>query len=300
MGYDLVPPRTERTVEVAPGRVLGVCEFGPADGKPIFWLHGTPGAKRQIPPAAREASYELGVRIIGVERPGTGTSTRHLYPNVRAFADDLAVVADTLALDRFGVIGLSGGGPYVLACAHEMPDRVVAGVVLGGVAPTVGDDTPGGGLVDLTRLFRHPLMVARFGLGVALTYLARAVRPFGHQGLALYAAIGPEGDKIAFAAPGMEEMFLDDINRAAAKNGLGAATADIVLFGRSWGFSVAEISVPIRFWHGDSDHIVPLSHAQHLCELVPDAELQVRPGESHLGTLVVGDEALRTVVDLWS
>ena len=300
MAYDLLQPRTERTVEVAERRKLGVCEFGPADGKPIFWFHGTPGAKRQIPPAAREASYEQGVRLIGVERPGTGTSTRHLYHHVRDFADDLRVVADTLELDRFGVIGLSGGGPYVLAVAHELPERVVAGVVLGGVAPTVGEETPGGGIVDLTRRFVHPLNFARLGLAAGLTVLFRALRPFGHQGAALYAAIGPEGDKIAFASPGMEEMFLDDLNHAASKNGLAAATADIVLFGRSWGFSVAEISVPIRFWHGDADHIVPLSHAQHLCDLVPDAELRVRPGESHLGTLVDGDEAVRTVIDLWS
>ena len=32
---------------------------------------------------------------------------------------------------------------------------------------------------------------------------------------------------------------------------------------------------------------------------VPNAELHVRPGESHIGTLVVGDEAVRTVVALW-
>src|SRR5690349_24305208 len=114
---ELIPPREERTIPVAADRVLGIAEFGPADGRPIFWFHGTPGAKRQIPPAAREASYELGVRIIGVERPGTGASTRHLYPDVRAFADDLRVVADTLELDRFGCIGLSGGGPFTLAVA---------------------------------------------------------------------------------------------------------------------------------------------------------------------------------------
>ena len=299
MAHDLVPPRVERTVKVSHDRVLGVAEFGPADGRPVFWLHGTPGARRQVPPAARAAAHELGVRVIGVERPGTGESTRHLYPDIRAFADDLRAVADALGVDRFGVIGLSGGGPYVLAVAHELPDRVVAAVVLGGVAPTVGDETAGDGLVDLTRLLRHPITLGRWGLGVTLTILIRALRPLGPQAISLYAAIGPEGDKIAFETPGMKRMFLDDLNVAAARGGIGAASADLVLFGRAWGFSVAEITVPVRFWHGDADHIVPLSHARKLCELVADSELHVRPGESHLGTLVVGDEALRTVVDLW-
>ncbi|HYF46060.1 MAG TPA: alpha/beta hydrolase [Acidimicrobiales bacterium] len=300
MAYQLQPPRLERTVRVAADRELGIAEYGPEDGKPILWFHGTPGAKRQVPPAVRDCVDDLGVRVICVERPGTGQSTRHLYPEVRAFADDIAVLADELGLERFGLIGLSGGGPYVLAVAHELPDRVTGAVVLGGVAPTVGDETPGGGLVDLTRLFRHPLNLARWGLGVAATTLIRVLRPVGPQALQLYSMISPEGDREAFASPGMSEMFLDDLNRAAAKGGLAAATLDIVLFGRSWGFSVSEIKVPVRFWHGDSDHIVPVDHARHLCELVPYSELHVRPGESHLGTLVVGDEAVRTVVDLWS
>jgi pimeloyl-ACP methyl ester carboxylesterase len=97
----------------------------------------------------------------------------------------------------------------------------------------------------------------------------------------------------------MEEMFLDDLDTAAAAGGLGAATADLVLFGRPWGFAVSDIAVPVRFWHGDADHIVPLGHAEGLAGRIADAALHVRPGESHLGTLVVGDEALRTVVALW-
>lgn len=296
---DLLPPRDERTIRVAADRVLGVAEFGPADGKAVFWFHGTPGGRRQVPPAARRAAVEYGVRLIGVERPGTGGSTGHLYADIRAFADDVEALADALDIDRFGVIGLSGGGPYVLACAHELPARVVGAVVLGGVAPTVGDDAMDGGIVDLTRRLRPLIDVIRQPVGLVLTVLARLLEPVGPQGLALYSRISPPGDRVAFASPGMEAMFLDDLNRAAARGGLGAATADLALFGRHWGFSVADIEVPVRFWHGDADHIVPLSHAEALVDAMSDAELHVRPGESHLGTLVVGDEAVRTVVALW-
>jgi pimeloyl-ACP methyl ester carboxylesterase len=298
-GATLRPPRLERTVAVAADRVLGIAEFGPEDGRPILWFHGTPGGRRQIPPAARDAADSIGARIIGVERPGTGASTTHLYPDVRAWADDIAVAADELALDRFGLIGLSGGGPYALACAHELTDRVAAAVVLGGVAPTCGDDAVDGGLVDLTRTLRLPIALARRPLGLLLTEVVRLLQPVGPQAAALYARFSPPGDRIAFASPGMKEMFLDDLDGAAAAGGLYALTADLVLFGRPWGFSVADIRVPVRFWHGDADHIVPLDHAERLVERIPDAELHVRHEESHLGTLVVGDEALRTVLDLW-
>jgi pimeloyl-ACP methyl ester carboxylesterase len=136
-------------------------------------------------------------------------------------------------------------------------------------------------------------------MGLVLTTAVQWLRPVGPQALALYSRVSPPGDRLAFASPGMKEMFLDDLNHAAAVGGLRAPWADLMLFGRHWGFSIRDIRVPIRFWHGDADHIVPLRHAEAMADLVPDAELHVRPGESHLGTLVVGDEALRTVVDLW-
>lgn len=299
MSEALPPPRAEYTVKVADGRKLGVAEFGAEGGRAILWFHGTPGARRQIPPAARRAAAEIGVRVLGVERPGTGRSTHHTYREIRDWADDIRELADDLGLDRFGVIGLSGGGPYVLACAHQLPDRVAAAVVLGGVAPTCGEDKAEGGIVDMTRVFRHPIALARRPLGLALSSLALVLRPVGRQAAALYARISPPGDRIAFESPGMTEMFLDDLNEAARGRGLHAVTSDIVLFGRHWGFNVTEIEVPVRFWHGDADHIVPLAHAEALADLVPDSELHVRPGESHLGTLVVGDEAVRTVIDLW-
>jgi pimeloyl-ACP methyl ester carboxylesterase len=134
----LTTPRLEGTVTLDDGRRLGFAEFGSARGRAVFWLHGTPGARRQIPEPARIAAAENGVRLIGVDRPGVGASSPHLYDRLVDFAADLGEIADRLGIGDFGLIGLSGGGPYVLGCAHEMPERVRAAVVLGGVAPSVG------------------------------------------------------------------------------------------------------------------------------------------------------------------
>src|SRR5438477_2143569 len=146
---DITAPRLEGVIALDGGRRLGFAEFGPARGRAVFWLHGTPGARRQIPEEARLAAEELGVRIIGIDRPGVGASTPFLYGSFLDFAEDLAEIADRLGVDRFAMIGLSGGGPYVLASAYAMPQRVAAAGVLGGVAPTQGDDAPGGGVGGL-------------------------------------------------------------------------------------------------------------------------------------------------------
>jgi pimeloyl-ACP methyl ester carboxylesterase len=84
------PPDREHAVKLAGGRRLGVAEFGDEQGRPVLWFHGTPGARRQVPPAARRLARSANLRVVGVERPGVGQSTPHLYRFVGEFAEDIA------------------------------------------------------------------------------------------------------------------------------------------------------------------------------------------------------------------
>ena len=292
------PPVIEGRIVLPDDRRLGFAEFGVPTGKPVFWFHGTPGARRQIPPEARLGAQQLGVRLIGLDRPGVGDSTPHLYPSFHAWAHDIEVAADRLGLDRFGLIGLSGGGPYLLACAHALPERVVAGAVLGGVAPARGPDAAPGGLV---RLASHLEPLFRYGhepLGVMLTALAWALRPVASPAFNLFVRLSPPADRALFARPEMKAFFLDDLLHGS-RWGLRAPIYDLLLFCRPWGFRLRDVGVPIRFWHGAADHLVPLRHARHMVRIVPDASLTVRRGESHLGSLAAAEEILGTILSLW-
>ena len=99
-------PKLEGTIAVGDDRQIGFAEFGDPQGRAVFWLHGTPGARRQIPMEARVYAEQRQIRLIGVDRPGIGSSTPHQYDTIAAFADDLRTIADTLGIDRFEVIGL--------------------------------------------------------------------------------------------------------------------------------------------------------------------------------------------------
>jgi pimeloyl-ACP methyl ester carboxylesterase len=292
------PPRIEGTITLPDGRRLGFAEFGVPRGKPIFWFHGTPGARRQIPPAARLAAEERGVRLIGVDRPGVGDSTAHLYASLLAWARDIEVVADRLGCERFGLIGLSGGGPYVLACARALPERVVAGAVLGGVAPTRGPEAPPGGLVGFAANFEPIFRYLHEPLGIMLTALVWALTPFSSPVFNLFMRYSPAGDRAVFARPEMKAMFVDDLLNGS-RWGLRAPVYDLVLFSRPWGFRLRDIRTPIRFWHGDADHMVPLAHGKHQADLVPNATLHVRHGESHLGGLGAAEETLDAILSQW-
>lgn len=288
--------RLEGMVRVRRGGRLGVAEFGPPDGQAVFWFHGTPGARRQIPEEARRLADERGLRIVGVDRPGVGLSTPHLYDAVFDFVADLEQVADQLGIDRFSTIGLSGGGPYALAAAAGLAERVASVGVLGGVVPSAGPDAAVGGLVGLAGRFGGLLPFVREPAGMALTTFVRLARPIGSPALDLYARLSPPGDREVLQRPDIKAMFLDDLT-SNGRRGMRAVVSDGILFTRHWGFSPGDLAVPVTWWHGDSDNIVPLAHAEHLVPRIPGAELRVREGESHLGGLGIADEVLSTVMD---
>jgi pimeloyl-ACP methyl ester carboxylesterase len=296
---DSPPPRLEGTMPLPDGRRLGYAEFGDPRGGLVLWFHGTPGARRQVPPAARRAADELGLRIVCVERPGVGDSTNHAYKGLREWATDVAVLADRVGHEHFLIIGLSGGGPYALACAHELPDRVRAVGLLGSLVPTAGDDAAAAGIVALTRRFNTPLTVLRRPLGRGLWAFVRAVNPVGHSLYRAFARIMPEGDRRVLRDPELESIFIDDLTLASRRQ-FHAMANDLMLIGRPWGFRLADIRVPVRWWHGDSDPFVPLDQAQKTATKLPDVELVVRPEESHLGDFAAADDALVVLRDFLS
>lgn len=284
-------PALEGTVAVRDGRRLSFAEYGSTSGRPVIWMHGTPGARRQIPLEARAYAVAHDLRIIGIDRPGIGSSTTHLYPQVIDWTADLEIFADTLGLADFDMIGLSGGGPYVLAAAAALPERVGSVSVMGGVAPTRGPDAAPGGIVQLAVRLAPVLSRGRIPLGIALTQAIRAVKPLAGTGLDLYAAVQPLGDRTLLGRPEFKAMFLDDLLNGTRFQS-SAPLNDLVLFTRDWGFRLADVGSPVRWWHGDADHIVPLTHGRHVVDRLPDAHLHPMAGESHLGGLGVAEEIL--------
>ncbi|QLL06299.1 alpha/beta fold hydrolase [Mycobacterium vicinigordonae] len=291
-------PKIEGNIAVGENRQIGFAEFGAPQGRAVFWLHGTPGARRQIPTEARVYAEHHDIRLIGIDRPGIGSSTPHRYEAISEFAEDLRTIADTFGIERMAVVGLSGGGPYALACGARLGDRVVALGVLGGVAPTQGPEAISGGAMTL-GLRVAPLL--RFGgnpLRIGASMLIQSIRPVASSALEVYALLSPEADRHLLTRPEFKAMFLDDLLNGSRKQ-LAAPFNDVILFARDWGFRLDEVKVPVRWWHGDHDHIIPFSHGEHVVARLPDAELFHLPEESHLAGLGRGEEILATLMKIW-
>jgi pimeloyl-ACP methyl ester carboxylesterase len=292
----ITAPRIEARVPVRDGRVLGVAEWGPPRAEQtVIWFHGTPGARRQVPEGARRIAHERGVRIVGIERPGVGLSTPHQYHRLLEFTEDLGIALENIGVDRFSVVGLSGGAPYALAAAYAFGERVPTVGILGGVVPSGGEEGTGGGLVSVATRFKPLLPLVSEPLGALLTGLVRSIRPIGSPALELYARFSPPGDRAVLRVPENKEMFLDDIINSG-RHSMRAAAYDAILFTRYWGFSVQDVENPITWWAGDEDNIVPLAHAEHIVPLLQHAELRIRPGDGHLSGLGIARDVLDTVL----
>jgi pimeloyl-ACP methyl ester carboxylesterase len=289
-------PAYEGTVTLPDGRDLGFASFGDVTAsETIFWLHGTPGARRQIPIDARAYAAEARIRIVGIDRPGIGWSTAHVYDNVLGFAEDLELLADHLSVETMHVVGLSGGGPYTLAAGAAMPDRVTSLGVIGGVAPTVGPDAVGGGLVAVARPLAPAIKLVRRPLGAALSAGINVATPIVPHAIDVYRSVQPKGDRRMLRDEAFRAMFIDDLITGGREQ-FTAALSDILLFTRDWGFRLADVRQPVRWWHGSGDHIVPFRHGEHVVRRLPNAELIPLDGEAHLGGLGMAIDIIGGIV----
>lgn len=127
-----------RSARLRDGRRITYTAAGPPEGFPVLYLHGAIGSPRWRTPRLDALLAELGVRYLVVDRPGFGGSDPCPGRTVAGFARDVEDLADELGLERFSVVGVSAGGPYALACAWALSERVVAAAAASPMAPPSG------------------------------------------------------------------------------------------------------------------------------------------------------------------
>ncbi len=123
-------------ITLSDGRMLSYDEYGPADGAPLFYFHGTPSSRLEWRLFGGEPlATRLRLRVIAMDRPGMGLSTFQRGRRPSDWPADVAALADALGIERFAVLGFSGGGPYAAACAVALPTRLTSVAIVSGAAP---------------------------------------------------------------------------------------------------------------------------------------------------------------------
>jgi pimeloyl-ACP methyl ester carboxylesterase len=281
------------SIQLHDGRQLAYAEYGDPGGRPIFLFHGIPGSHIFRPPLD-DLTARKGVRLITVDRPGYGGSDFLPGRRIRDWPSDLCALADALKLDRFAVCGHSGGGPYVLACARFISGRLTAAAVISSLGPA---DAPGAldGIIAQNRLgftvgARLPWPLFRLAMG----YVFRRGRDHPKE------LVHPDyrnplnPDNAMLAMPGGWQVCLDSTREAFQQGVLGHAWEGYSLI-RPWGFSMAEITMPLDLWHGVLDVDAPVGMGRAIARAVPNCRARFLEGEGHLLIFKYWGEILDTL-----
>ncbi len=261
------------------GRSLGFAEYSDLHGKPVIFFNGSPGSRFFRPPDG--ITSRLGVHLICVDRPGYGLSTFQPARGMLDWPQDILRLADSLSIDRFAVAGHSGGGPYVLACAFALPERVLAAAVISGVAPL---DAPGTAeWMSVTN--RVGLRIGRFipwylwQVLVWFLYHRRAADPAGD--LERGDGRHPVADEEQLRNPEVRDACIQS-EREAFRSGLRGLAWDIRLLARPWGFGLEGIRVPVTLWYGSEDDLATPAMARYMSAIIPGTKTICCDHEAHL------------------
>ncbi|WP_246159053.1 alpha/beta fold hydrolase [Catellatospora sichuanensis] len=283
-----------RLVPSPHGGVLSVEVCGAPDGLPVFLMHGTPGS-RSGPRPRSIVLYRMGVLLVSYDRPGYGGSTRVPGRRVGDAAADVAAIADALGLDRFAVIGRSGGGPHALACAALLADRVTRSAALVSIAPP---DAPGLAWFDgmAQNNTKDYDMADRDVALFTERLLARADQARRDpQSLmdGLRAELTPADLRVVDDAA-MRRQITDTYAEAMRFGGHGWVD-DALAFRREWGFRLADVSGEVLLWHGADDAFSPVGHTEWLASRIAGARVQIQADTAHFGSLEILPWALAWV-----
>ncbi len=270
---------TDETLTLPDGRMLGYAEYGAPDGEPGFYFHGHPGSRFEAA-LAHEAALASGLRIIAVDRPGYGRSDFQRGRTILDWPADVAAAADALSIGTFSVLGAYGGGPYSLACASLLPERVVRVGVVSGVGPYSAPGVTDGMRLQNRIAFKWGARIpplARF----IMSSMARQTKKNPERTVEAVAAAMSGRDAEIAKRPEVQQALIAVITEAFRQGSEGSAW-DMILLGRPWGFRLEDIKMRVHLWQGEEDVLVPPAMGRYMADHIPDCVARFFPGEGHL------------------
>jgi len=267
------------TLALANGATVALSEYGDRGGVPVFFCHGWPSS-RTMAELADEAACDLGLRIISPDRPGIRDSQFEANRRLIDWPPFLNEIADRLGIERFRILGISGGAPYAYASGWMLPERVEKIAIVSG-APPLDDPNDLDGLLSIHRR----MLVLREKSPRLLKLLFHLVRPF----VALRMPLRLRPLLLQFLQPcdanvlresRKFDICFDSARHAWRSSAVGVMT-DAEIYATPWGFPLEEVSVPVALWHGTKDRTFAPRLAENVAARLPNCEFHLVEGAGH-------------------
>jgi pimeloyl-ACP methyl ester carboxylesterase len=273
-------PTREGRIRLPKGRRIGFAEYGNPAGPLVLYFHGTPGSRFEIGLVNAEA-VSTGVRLVAVERPGIGRSDYQSGRRILDWPGDVECIAAALGSpsEPFGVIGLSGGAPYALACVRCIPHRLTHAAVVSGHSPMNAPGTYRGNQDNLIEFMNRRPRLATIGVNVAVRQLNRNPERFVRR----VANSWSEADRQMVLWNAEYRAAVAETLTEAARCGSQGILTDVRLLACYWGFRLNQLPpASISIWHGGCDPIAPVSMAHYFHREIAGSELIIDPAAGHL------------------
>lgn len=279
---------TAQRLTVADGRCIVWAEYGDTAGWPVLYCHGMPGSRLEHAHAAGLAR-ERGQKIIVPDRPGYGESSPLPHQTVADFAADAAALLDHLDLETCDVIGFSGGGPYAMACAARLSERVSRLALVSSWAPLDLAGTDG-----MAEGFRQLWELAGSDFAAFSDTLASAIESAGSPYDMLIGGAIP-ADQAIFEDGALAAAYRADLDEAL-RHGLSGMLSDARAMITDWEVDLGRISCPVGIWHGTHDLNAPIDMGRWLNASLANARLTEWPGAGHFESFRRWHEVLDDLV----
>jgi pimeloyl-ACP methyl ester carboxylesterase len=275
------------SITLPDSRSLSYTLLGAPGGPAVVVLDG-PGS-RGLARAASPAAEAAGLRLVAPDRPGFLGSSPAEPKTFAGVAADLLALADELGLDRFGLLGQSGGTPYALALAATAGDRVTGLAFCGAISPLGEADA----MQDVGGPMKLPFTVARRApvlLSPLMKAGARQVRKDPKKAARRFAADLPPADQAVLDRPELWAIHESETSSAIADPAAFAQEARMLA--RPWDVDLAAITAPVAFWVGERDVTHPPVMSRRMAERLGGAPVHVVPDAATFGLLEVYPAAL--------
>jgi pimeloyl-ACP methyl ester carboxylesterase len=277
----MIPPvEREGSTRTSDGRKLAFVERGADDGIPVIACHGTPGSRRTRHPDP-ELYERHGVRMIAYDRPGYGLSDPKQGRSVADVAVDIAAIAGALGLDRFAVVGGSGGAPHALACGALLADRIIRVGALVTPAPSDTDDFDFfEGLAEINVKEFNAALQGREALEEYLQPYVDALRADPDAVIDEITSELPEVDRRIASREEYRAIMRESFVEAVRQGSRGWADDDLA-FAKPWGFDLEDVRAEVRLWQGELDVLTPRPHGEYVVSRLPNARFELLEGGGH-------------------
>ncbi len=268
---------TESYLKLPDGRQLCYAEYGDPEGLPIFVFHGNPNS-RLLWGVIPGSPFLPNVRLIAPDRPGFGqTDFKEGVTTLENWPNDIVALADSLGIKKFAVFGPSGGGPYALACAWKIPERLTSVGIFASVGPFIPETDKNIAAPVRMMWANAPKVPGLFKLQMKM--FAWLARKFPKLYIKMVLKEFSETDRKVYEHLNIAELIQADRNEGYRQGGIG--TWYDALIPGNWPILLNKIKTKVYLWQGEEDISVPLSMGQYMAEKIPNCEVKFIKGVGH-------------------